>query len=125
MYEKRLKKIKCFGQLESQSNQFYFIDEHKNITLLKQNEDTMALVESGQLFIKDVEKPAFNISPFEMLIVDQKYLIHESRIFYLTEEPFPKSMIKKSILDMENLSYIEDVSEEKMHPNIKTPLFKS
>lgn len=72
----------------------------------------MALIESGQLFIKDHEKPAFNISPFEMLILHHKYLIHECRIFYLTDYPITKSMKSSVILNMEDLSYIEDIHED-------------
>ena len=34
VFEKRLRKIKSFGRIESK-NCFYFIDEHKNITILK------------------------------------------------------------------------------------------
>ena len=72
----------------------------------------MAFTESGHLFIKDHEKPAMSILPFKNLIVDHKYLINESKIFYLTDYPVPKSMMKKVILNMEDLSDCQDVHED-------------
>lgn len=110
MLEKRLKKIKSFGQMESR-HEFYIIDDHKNLTVLRQNENTNSLSEAGQYFIKDHEKPAFSIKPFEVFIVSRKYIINESRIFYLTDHPFTKSMMKQAILNMEDLSYIEDAND--------------
>lgn len=114
VFEKSLMKIKCFGLLES-GNLFYLIDEHKNITLLKQDEDTMVLVESGQLYIKDHEKPSISLDPWENIIVDHKYIINECNIFYLTEFPITKSMQKQVIKSMEDLSYLDDfnIDDEK------------
>ena len=75
----------------------------------------MILAETDQLYIKDHEKPAFNIRPFETLIVDHKYIIQESRIFYLTDQPVPKSKINEVILNMEHLSNIEDLNDDHHH----------
>lgn len=50
--------------------------------------------------------------PFELLIVDYRYLIQGFKIFYLTKHPFMKSMLKQSILNMEDLRDNDDVHEE-------------
>lgn len=82
------------------------------------------LQESGQLYIKEQEKPEFYVRNFENLIVDDKYIINQCRIFYITKYPVPAKKNRKDVLDMEDLSLLEDPYDPKKHENKKSTLSK-
>lgn len=64
------------------------------------NPETKGLAEVGRLLIKDKDIHSLEIGSFANLIIEDKYLISQSRIFYLNS-PTP---LMNGILDMEDLS---------------------
>lgn len=62
---------------------FYFIDEYNTIIKLQRNKSSGQFEEITTLNIKVMDRPNFVLHPFSRLIIDDRYLINESRIFYL------------------------------------------
>jgi hypothetical protein len=70
------------------------------------------LVEINTLFIKNQDKPNLTILSFASLIMNDKYLINESKIFYMNE----KKPYMNGLLDMEDLSEIKDDGGRELKP---------
>ena len=62
------------------------------------------LIEMKTLYIKNQDKPNLTILSFAVLIMNDKYLINESKIFYLNG----KQSYMNGLLDMEELAEIKD-----------------
>ena len=66
---------------------------------------TRLLIEVGELYIKDKDRPNFKVNEdYQEFIVDDKFVISNSKIFYLYSE----SPLMNGILDMEELSEYPD-----------------
>jgi len=89
---------KCL-QFEECCDHFFFLDENKVVTMYKMSKDTRKLEPLKQLKIKDRDKPNFCNSPFTNMILCEKYIILDSKIFYLYDD----HPLQNGILDMEQL----------------------
>jgi hypothetical protein len=68
--------------------------------------DSKMLIESGHYLIKDKDRPHFSeVGYFPKILVNDKFLIWNSKIFYLFVKP-----LQPGILDMEELEEIKDLS---------------
>ena len=72
------------------------------------NAKTKGLSEVGRLLIKDKDIHSLEIGRFANLIIEDKYLINQSRIFYLNSP----TALMNGVLDMEDLSRSNDYDGE-------------
>ena len=94
---------------------FYLIDGKKNILKLTFQKDSHNLIKDKTLSFKDVEKVNFKYIPFGRIIVNDKYVIQESKIFYVQDD----QQLEAGIHDMEEL---EDLKDKTAGPNEKSSL---
>ena len=66
--------------------------------------ESHTLIEVNQFFIKEKDRPNFNVYPYCNMIMNNNYVICESKIFYLYND----KALGDGILDMEELSEIQD-----------------
>ena len=83
---------------------FFFLDEFKVVSQLKMQKDSHQLVEINQLHMKEKDRPNFITNPYPNMIVNERYIIVDSKIFYLYED----QPLDAGILDMEELAEIPD-----------------
>ena len=72
------------------------------------SKDTHMLVEIDNLHMKEKDRPNFNFIPYSNLIITCKYIINESKIFYL----YSNKPLDAGILDMEELAEIPGNEKE-------------
>ena len=84
---------------------FYFMDDNKVVNKLERMKERRNLEEVCDFNIKDKELTNFTeMKQFSSLILSDKFVIQESKIFYLyNEHPF-----ETGILDMEDLKIVKD-----------------
>jgi len=104
-----IKSEKCFGfgiAYKGNDQFFYFMDDQKIINKLERHPETRMLNETGELFIKDKDRPNFTANDdFNELVVNDSFIIRDSKIFYLYSE----TPLMNGILDMEELSEYPDI----------------
>jgi hypothetical protein len=86
--------------LSQDEKTFYFMDDLAITNKLARVKDTNMLMEVGELYIKDRDKPNFKIYEFvkyPMIYFSDTYLMQESKIFYLYKD----KPLENGILDME------------------------
>ena len=66
--------------------------------------DTQTFVALKTLYMKEKERVHFSASPYQDIILRDKYIISESKIFYL----YQSNPLDHGILDMEELSELQD-----------------
>ena len=69
------------------------------------------LQEVSQIQIKDKDRQYFNPIPYANIIINDQYIIRESKIFYLNGDDHP---LQAGILDMEELAETSNESEDTM-----------
>lgn len=78
---------------------FYYMDHMKNIIKLRRITDSKLLYEEKVLQIKSTDKAKYTgTGQFPKLIINEKFMMFRSKIFYLFERP-----LAKGILDTEEL----------------------
>lgn len=111
IYEIKSEKILGF-QIDQDGDTFYFIDQFKVVNKLQRIRDSKLLTETAQFMIKDKDLPHFNESGyFPKIIVNNRFLLWQSKIFYLFTNP-----LQPGILDMEELEEIMDSSVKIKNP---------
>lgn len=90
----------CLGFCTRNGEDFYFVDQNRNISKHARNPETKGLAEIERLIVKDKDIHSLEIGRFANLIIEDKYLISQSRIFYLNSQ----DPLMNGILDMEDLS---------------------
>jgi len=102
-----IKSSTCYGFNVSQDGKtFYFMDDMRVLNKLERMKDSNMLQETKELTFKDSDRPHFiKQSRYPNLIVNDKFLIQESKIFYLFED---ENHLQKGILDMEELAEVKE-----------------
>ena len=88
----------CYGFNEC-NNVFYFLDGSKTVNKLEIQKESHKLMETSFLYIKDKDRPNFQIQPYSKLIIRDNCIIVNSKIFY----PYSEKPLDPGILDMEEL----------------------
>ena len=107
-----IKADQCLGLSISIDGQFFFfINEFKQIIVLRRVPDTKILIEDSELWIKDKDRTHLKLSdPYQRPLVSEKFLIFESNIFYLQQVTESTS----GILDMERLNQMITMKNEQL-----------
>lgn len=110
-----IKSESCFG-FAYKDGTFLFIDNEKVITVLQRAKESRKLIEKEELNLKEKDSPNFLLDANCQSIINEKYLIQKTKIFYL----FGNKPLQTGLLDMEELAeprYEEDDDEQEKSDN--------
>ena len=92
-----LKAEKCLAFSVDGADQFYFMYETHLVYKLSRNENNRSLSFEKELTMKEIQRLDFTPGAFESIILNDKYSIQGSKIFYLYDagdEPFPEGIFE-------------------------------
>lgn len=105
--------IKCDDCLGFQLNgdKFFFIDEFKTVHVLQRIFDSRDLRHVKELSIKEVSLPDFAATEFEPIVINEKYILSNGKIYYLyDDEPMPHGMFEtEDLVRMEGIERAQNV----------------
>ena len=86
-----LKANRCLAFSVQNQDTFFFMDDQYTVYMLTRNDNDRTLTIKKELTMKEIQRLDFKPREFDSVLLNEKYVIQGSKIFYLydlAQEPF-------------------------------------
>ena len=104
----------CTAMTVESGDKIFFMDEEYTIYVLTRDSSNRQTTLLNELTIKEIQRLEIKIEPFEEILIREKYLLFQSKIFYLfgiQEGPFPDGIFESEDLLGSSLNKKDDEIE--------------